>query len=82
MGFSEEKIFKFGFYCLNALICIYSLYMFVIQKGASMNLKYCFVQHLLLMQLCIIWKEKTSILKRAKFRGRTFVLSLLTFEQL
>ena len=33
MGFSEEKIFKFGFYCLNALICIYSLYMFVIQKG-------------------------------------------------
>lgn len=35
MRFSEEKIFKFGFYCLNALICIYSLYMFVIQKGAS-----------------------------------------------
>lgn len=35
MGFSEEKIFKFGFYCLNALICIYSLYIFVIQKGAS-----------------------------------------------
>ena len=35
MRFLEEKIFKFGFYCLNALVCIYSLYMFVIQKGAS-----------------------------------------------
>ena len=35
MRFSEEKTFKFGFYCLNALICIYSLYMFVIQNGAS-----------------------------------------------
>ena len=54
MRFSEEKIFKFGFYCLNALICIYSLYMFVIQMVLQMNLKYCFVQHLLLMQLCII----------------------------
>lgn len=35
MRFLEEKTFRFGFYCLNALICIYSLYMFVIQNGAS-----------------------------------------------
>lgn len=34
MRLTEEKTFKFGFYCLNALICIYSLYMFVIQNGA------------------------------------------------
>ena len=26
MRFSEEKTFKFGFYCLNALICIYSIF--------------------------------------------------------
>ena len=54
MRFSEEKTFKFGFYCLNALICIYSLYMFVIQNGASNESEILFVQHLLLMQLCII----------------------------
>lgn len=56
--------------------------MFVIQKGASNESEILFCSTFVVEQLCIIWKEKTSILKRVKFRGRTFVLSLLTFEQL
>lgn len=54
MRMSEEKTFRFGFYCLNALICIYSLYMFVIQNCASNESEILFYSTFVVEQLCII----------------------------
>lgn len=35
MKSKEEKMYKFGFYCLNAFICIYSLYIFIFYQKLS-----------------------------------------------
>ena len=60
MRLTEEKTFKFGFYCLNALICIYSLYMFVIQNGApneSEVLFCCWCNYVLFEKKKLVFKE-------------------------
>ena len=51
-------------------------------KGASNESEILFCSTFVVDAIMYYLKRKTSILKRAKFRGRTFVLSLLTFEQL
>lgn len=63
MRLSEEKIFKFGFYCLNALICIYSLYMFVNQNGSSNESEILFCSTFGVDAIMYYLKRKENILK-------------------
>ena len=69
MRFSEEKIFKFGFYCLNALICIYSLYMFVIQKGASNESEILFCSTFVVDAIMYYLKRKNYYLEGLEEQG-------------
>ena len=77
MKLSEEKIFKFGFYCLKAFICIYSLYMFVIQNGTSNELELLFCSTFIVDILMYYLKRKNNILKWVKMRNKICILSIL-----